>query len=163
MKIWNRIAKMSLRQLIELSYALIQKPKLIFPVLRATKRTLEICNTHYDRQHFANNKTNAFRHVLWNILICRNIDKKLKNDEKSVNWTKKVTDLYEKVTKNDILDELMDLHNNAIGRKVFLDKKGLNELEIVHLLQKMLPFAIKVNKKDDFDQLDDKLVYISEL
>lgn len=163
MKIWSRIAKMSIRQLILLSSAVIQRPKLIFPLLRATQRTLEICNVHYGRDHFANNKTNAFRHALWNILICRKTNKKLKNDQKSVIWTQKITNLYEKVTKNDILDELMDLHNNQIGRKLFLDKKGLNELEIVHLLQKMLHFALKVEQKEDFDQRIDELVYISEL
>ena len=84
----------------------------------------------FGSRHHKSNKANAFRHALWNVLICQKTLKKTNNREKSVIWTKKVTDLYEKVTQNEFLDQLMDLHNNEIGRTLFLDLFDKNEATI---------------------------------
>jgi len=84
------------------------------------------------------------------------------NDLKSVNWTQKFTDLYEKVTQNDILDEMMDLHNNEVGRIAFLQKNHLNHDEIIDYLLKMTQNALKIEEIHDLSKLKNRLVYIKD-
>ncbi len=153
---------MSLGQLFRLSLLFISRPLLIVPTLQATKHTMKICDSLYGTTHHKSNKANAFRHALWNFLICQKTIKIVKNSAKSIIWTQKVTNLYEKVTKNEILDEIMDLHNNAIGRNVFLFKKEQNEAEIVDFLQEMLKNAKKITKINEIPTTENQLVYILE-
>ncbi len=153
---------MSLGQFFRLSLLFIGRPLLIVPTLQATKRTMKICDSLYGITHHKSNKANAFRHALWNFLICQKTTKIVKNSAKSIIWTQKVTNLYEKVTKNEILDEIMDLHNNAIGRNVFLLKKEQNEVEIVDFLQEMLKNAKKITKINEIPTTENQLVYILE-
>lgn len=160
MNLWNRIRKLSLSQLWKLSGLFLKHPLFILPTLRATKKTFTLCNEIFGNAHHKSNKANAFRHALWNSLICHETLKISKNEEKSVNWTQKVTDLYEKITQNEILDEAMDLHNNEIGRKIFLQNATQTETEIINLLQKMAKNAQKVSKNEEITQCKDKLVYI---
>ncbi len=101
---------------------LLRRPLLVYPTWKATKQTLEICDSIYGKAHHKNGKANAFRHALWNVLICQKTLKITKNKDKSAFWAQKVTHLHEKLTKNEILDTAMDLHNNAVGdRTVFRD------------------------------------------
>ena len=162
MNIWKRIKQLSAGQLFRLALVFAARPLLIGPTLRATKRTMHICDTLYGGAHHKNGKPNAFRHALWNILICRNCRKRTKNDEKSANWTEKITVLYEKVTKNEILDQRMDLHNNDLGRKWFQENLFENEAEIVNFIQKRLENAQKVTKIEEIVNLEKTLIYISE-
>ena len=135
MKIWARIKKLSIPQLWHLSVLFLKHPLLIVPTLKATKETFKICNALFENEHHKSNKANAFRHALWNVLICQKSMKWHKNKQKSVFWAQKVTDLYEKVTQNEILDEAMDLHNNTIGRICFLNFLDQNKAEMVTFLQ----------------------------
>ena len=107
-----------------------------------------------------NNKANAFRHALWNFLICKKVAKIDKNDQKCVIWAEIFTDLYEKVTKNEILAKQMDLHNNRVGRNVFLDKKDQNLPQIVTFLTKMSEKAQKIGKNEEFSLYENSLVYL---
>ena len=159
MNIWKRIKQLSVGQLLRLAWVFAGKPLLIGPTLRATKRTMHICDTLYGGAHHNNGKENAFRHALWNILICRNCRKRTQNDEKSAIWTEKITVLYEKVTKNDVLDEHMDLQNNRLGIKWFKENLFENEEEIIDFIQKKLENARKVTK---IEETENTLIYISE-
>lgn len=162
MNFWKRIKQLSVGQLFRLALLFASRPLLIGPTLRATKRTMQICDSLYGGAHHKNGKPNAFRHALWNILICQNCGKRVKNDEKSVFWAEKITILYEKVTKNEILDQQMDLHNNDLGRRWFLEHLFQNEAEMINFIQKQLENAQKVTKIDETAHLEKTLIYISE-
>jgi hypothetical protein len=116
----------------------------------------------YNNTHHKSNKANAFRHALWNVLICRNVIKYAKNKQKSVFWAQKVGDLYEKVTQNEILDQEMDLHNNTVGRIFFLNHFDQKEVKIIDLLQKMSQKAQKTDKIEEMRQHRNDLVYLTE-
>lgn len=159
MTIWKRIQHLSGNQLLKFGFLFLGHPLQIIPAIRATKRTFEICNTIYGNKHHRSNKANAFRHALWNVLICR---KAYKNKQKSVFWAQKVTELYEKVTNNAILDEAMDLHNNAVGRLCFLNHLDKTEIEMIHFLQEKAENAIQINSLEEIQTLGTQLVYIHD-
>lgn len=145
-----------------LSVVFLKHPLLILPTIKATKQTFIICNELYGNEHQKSNKANAFRHALWNVLICQKSMKWLKNKQKSVFWAQKITDLYEKVTQNELLDEAMDLHNNTIGRICFLNFLSQNEEETINYLQEKAKNAQKVNNLEDFIKFRTQLTYLSE-
>lgn len=162
MKIWSRIKQLSIGQLGKLAIVFLQQPLLIFPTLRATQKTFAICNALYGYEHHKSNKANAFRHALWNVLICKNAFKRTKNKQKSVFWAQKITDLYEKVTNNTILDEAMDLHNNAVGRICFLNLINATEEETIAVLQIKATNAKRVSFREEIMNYKLYLIYISE-
>ena len=162
MNLWARIKQLHLGQLIKLSLLFLSRPLYIIPTISATKKTLLICNTLYKHTHHKSNKANAFRHALWNVLICRKVMKYAKNKQKSVFWAQKVGDLYEKVTQNEILDQEMDLHNNTTGRILFLNHLEQKEAKIIDLLQKMSQKAQKTKKIEQMRQHKNELVYLTE-
>jgi sialic acid synthase SpsE len=119
-----------------------------------------LCDELFGHAHHRSNKENAFRHALWNILICHNTLKKSINEEKSMVWTRKVTDLYEKVTDNDEMEKAMDLHNNNVGLNLFSSVFNKKEAEIINILQNMMVKSEKVTNFDDFIKFKHKLVYL---
>lgn len=162
MNIWKRIRQLSIGQLFKLSALFLKHPLLIIPTLKATKRAFEICDHLFKKEHHKRTKANAFRHALWNVLICKNSMKMTKNKQKSVFWAQKVTDLYEKVTQNSLLDEAMDVHNNAIGRLCFLNNMEETEAIFIEILQKLSKNAQKITKIEEIEQNRAILVYLEE-
>ena len=162
MNILKRIQQLSVPQLFQLTAAFMKKPLYLIPTLQATKETMKVCNSLFGKSHHKSNKANAFRHALWNFLIAEETMKISKNESKAVAWTLKITNLYEIVTQNDILDQEMDLHNNEIGRRVFLKQNSSKREEIVSFLQKMSQNAKKITNIDEIEDHKDRLVYISE-
>ncbi|MCK0155883.1 hypothetical protein MWU65_01750 [Cellulophaga sp. F20128] len=160
MKIWTRIRNLNIKQFYKLSLLLAQHPLLIIPTLSATKRTFELCTSFYGNNHGKSNKGNAFRHSLWNALICKQSLKRTKNKQKSVFWAQKVTDLYERVTQNNLLDEQMDLQNNAVGRLYFLNFVEKAESEMVHFIWNKSKVAEKIIKTEDIKSYPSNMVYI---
>ncbi|MEZ4857254.1 MAG: hypothetical protein R2781_00415 [Flavobacteriaceae bacterium] len=128
----------------------------------ATKEALKTSQELYGAAHNRNGKANAFRHAYWNFVLCKKTLKFTKNVQKSVIWTKKVVDFYEKVTKNEILDTKMDLQNNAFGRNHFTTHFNKKEAEIVSFFQNSAQKAQKVTKIEEIDLIKNQLVYISE-
>ncbi len=162
MNLWKRIKKLSLTQLAKMGWIFLKRPLLILPTLRATKNTFEICNRLYGSTHHKNNKANAFRHALWNVLICMESIKRLKTAQKSIIWAQKVTNLYEKVTKNTNLELQMDLHNNEVGRRAFLTNFDKSEREIIDFIQNKVTNAQNLTQIEDLEKYQDQLIYISE-
>jgi hypothetical protein len=119
-----------------------------------------LCDELFGKAHHRSNKTNAFRHALWNVLICHNTLRKTQNTEKSILWTEKVTNLYEKVTDNGKIEEVMDLHNNKVGLNLFLSVFDKKEDEIINILQNMMGKSKKVNDIHDFEKFKHHLVYL---
>ncbi len=148
--------------IIRFGWLFLTHPFLIWPTWKATKRTFSICNDLYGSSHHKSNKANAFRHALWNVLICNRSLKRTQNAQKSVIFTEKVTDLYEKATKNDLFDQEMDFHNNRIGRIQFLVILNENEQKMVDFIRNLAENAKKVTQIDEIERYPEELVYISE-
>ncbi len=162
MNAWSLVKQFSYKQLFKLSLLALQKPLYINPTLRATRQTISICNSHYKDRHHKNGKANAFRHALWNIMICQSVFKINKNEAKSLNWAKKITDLHEKLMPNEPLAEAMDLHNNKIGRLHFETVKSGSIEEIVTFLNGITENAKKISEIKEIENYKNDLVYLLE-
>lgn len=162
MNIWLRLKQLSIPQICRLSYLFVTNPLLISPTLKATKETIKICDAHFGNIHHKSNPANAFRHALWNYKLCQKTVKIIKNDEKAAIWVQKFTNMYEKVTNNTFFDEAMDLHNNQVGRNLFLVKNELKNIDLIQYLLKMIKKAQKIENIDAIENCSEQLVYISE-
>lgn len=162
MAIRARIQSLDFRQLFILSGVFISKPWYIIPTYRATRQTVKICNSHFGKLHHKNNKTNAFRHALWNFLIAKNCFKVSGSVEKAIRWSKRITDLHEDLSPNPELARKMDLHNNAVGRRIFKDTYD-SRIDIIGVLKIRMEEAQMVRKHIDLEKAGHKLVYMEDL
>lgn len=142
-----------------LSKAFIVNPIYIIPTFKATKKTVEICNIRFGKKHHEDNPTNAFRHALWNFIICEKCYRASGSLEKTILWTEKITDLHENLFPNDTLAKEMDLHNNLVGRELFRSniEKKLNAVEV---LKSKMQNAVKIKSIKDIQLSKENLVYI---
>lgn len=162
MNILNKLQRISFIKLLSFGLLILQKPLLIIPILRATKTALKTSQRLYGNAHNRNGKANAFRHAYWNFLICQKTLKWTKNVQKSVIWTQKVVDYYEKVSKNDLLDTAMDYHNNGIGRFHFLAHFDEISFNSVDFFNEMAQNAQKITQIEEISNFKTTLVYISD-
>lgn len=160
MKIWSRIGELKFSKLWRLAGIGLRNPLLIWPTHSATIRTIQICDRLFGDAHHADNSANAFRHTLWNILICKYTIKVLKTTEKSIAWADKTTSLHEQLMPNEPLEMEMDLHNNEVGRKFFRELKNSSEEEIIEFLSKKAEKAVKIKTVEETKNLNNTLVYI---
>ena len=117
---------------------------------------MQISTEHYIKKHYLNGRANAFRHALWNYLIAKNCSEWSKNKGKVLEWTKNITDWHEFAFPNRKLARKMDLHNNEIGRRLFLK----HEKESV--LKEMTKKSIFIDSDSDLTVLEKQLVHIAE-
>ncbi len=122
---------------------------------------MKISDRLYGALHHRDNRTNAFRHALWDFLICQYCLSLAGSPEKAASWSKKITDLHEELAPNEELAKMMDLHNNRIGRELFLRKE--KEEEIVSILQSMTKEAIKVSTVEHIERERENLVFIEKI
>ncbi|WP_109301842.1 hypothetical protein [Aquimarina sp. AU474] len=162
MDLWGVLKRLSIVELYRLAVLTLKYPIYIIPTIKATKRTLIICDTYYGTSHHKNGKENAFRHALWNVLICQKTFKITKKTRKSTNWAQKITDLHEKLAPNEPLENCMDLHNNEMGRKFFNDLLYSSEEEIVSFLIQETQKAKEIIEINDVVNLKNSLVYFLE-
>ncbi len=162
MRIWGVVKGFSIKQLFLLAIVMLQRPLFIIPTIKATKQTILICNSLYPKEHHKNGKANAFRHALWNVLICIKTFKISKNEEKSIIWAQKVTDLHEKLAPNDPLETKMDLHNNKVGRFFFSSLKNSSEEKAIAFLREKTESAKNVIDFKSMVNHENDLVYLSE-
>lgn len=139
---------------------MLLNPLLIFPTLRATQRTMTICEQCYGKAQHGNGIANAYRHALWNMLICYNAFAVFKDKEKVVKWAKRITGLYEKVVINNPIETAMDLHNNEIGRVYFKNLTLFSEKEILCVLNEKMQNAKMVKYIEEIATYKNGLVYL---
>jgi hypothetical protein len=163
--ILNRIKSLSFKQLFLLVRAFILKPFYFLPTHRATLQTVQICNRLFKKQHHKNNVTNAFRHALWNVLIAKRCYKMNQSVEKSVSWAKQITDLHEQLAPNSYLEMQMDLHNNKIGRVIFVEQKLYQESQetTISVLKEKMRTAGLVKSVSEIENFTNEFVYLEEL
>src|SRR5690606_9031400 len=158
MVIWNRIKTLDFRQFFILSRVFISKPLYIIPTIKATKETVKICDRLFQHRHHGHNRENAFRHALWNYLICSKCFKVSGSLERSKAWAKKITDIHEELLPNEELEKQMDLHNNYVG--LGLCSNTPKKKDIIALLKDMMKEAVLIKKIEEIEHADGKLVYI---
>lgn len=160
MNILLRIRELSFLQLWRLAWIGLQNPLMVWPTFKATKRTMEICDKLFGKAHHKNNSSNAFRHALWNILICKNAFQVVNDRERAVAWAEKITNLHEKLMPNKALEEAMDFHNNKLGRIYFQEFENASEEEIVSFLKLKLNDAIKITTIEEIRNNRNELIFI---
>jgi len=141
----------------------IRHPLNLIPTFLATYQTVKISNEHYGTLHHKNNATNAFRHALWNFLIAKKCSAWRGNKRKAIQWSAKITDWHEEFSPNEPLEKEMDLHNNHIGRKLFIqnDEKSLDAF--VNVLKEKVEESKLIASLDDFEKYRNDLVHIIEM
>lgn len=162
MAIWARIKNMSPGEVFQLFKVSIRQPLFIIPTLMATRESLKISDRLYEDEHHENNRTNAFRHALWNYLICEKCYKASDSVEKSTEWSKKVTDLHEELSPNKKRAKMMDLHNNMIGRRIFENFYSEENFDIISVLTEEMKRAVKISSTEEILGHKDRLVYIED-
>jgi len=161
MAVWARIKNMNFKELFSVSKVFIRKPRYIFPTYKATIQTIKICDELYAKEHHKNGKENAFRHALWNYLICEKCYSISRSLEVVRNWSDHITGLHEKLSPNRKLAKAMDLHNNRIGQYIFKAEENSTE-EIIRLLQQKMQHAIKISEEKMPKSIQNELVYIED-
>jgi hypothetical protein len=154
-RLWNS----NFNQLFVLAKVFFQKPLFIIPTLNATRKTIRICNSNFGEAHHRNTPANAFRHALWNYLICEKCYQVSGSVEKVTDWSKKITDLHERLAPNRELAQRMDLHNNQIGRAMFKEHV-LERIDIVTVLLEKMKEAVKIYSIEDIIRARNKMVFI---
>ncbi len=162
MKISSLIRKLNFWQLFKISGVVFLKPLYILPTFKATRKTMIICDSLYGKTHHQNGKANAFRHALWNVLICQNTFRISKNETKSILWAEKITTLHEKLAPNDSIPKAMDLHNNKVGRVYFKQLNSVTENEIIRFLKEKTNTAKLIKNIEEIKMSVNELVYLSK-
>jgi len=112
---------MDLKQLWSLSVLSLRHLWFVIPTIRATRKTVAICNERYGKAHHKNGPENGFRHALWNMLIVKKSIEKGLTLERSLAWAKTITDWHEAFSPNEELARAMDIHNNRVGRNLIAE------------------------------------------
>ena len=162
MKLGSILRSMDFKKLWSLFLLCIRFARFVIPTIKATRKTISICDELYQKAHHRNGPENAFRHALWNALIVqRSVARKLPKS-RALAWAKTFTDWHEDFSPNAPLARAMDLHNNRVGRSLadrFYDER---EDFIVAQLLKMVPLSRKRTNSQQFSEDIGYLVHIEE-
>ena len=135
-----------------------------YPSFRATQKTLNIVSKKYGETHRKNGPANAFRHALWSALLAHEALNWGKDIYKSLAWAKNITDRHEKIMPNKELAKAMDLHNNGIGRNVYLENYLSSDSftldAFIKTLAALAANSVLVTQVPELEKLPTKLVYI---
>ncbi|UJH68942.1 DUF6973 domain-containing protein [Allomuricauda sp. SCSIO 65647] len=157
---WQTIRRIGSKNLWRVTVLVIKNPLFVWPTISATRETIDLSYYHYQRKHHENGPANAFRHALWNYLIAKKCAKWSKNKGKVLRWTKNITDWHELAFPNRELAKKMDLHNNEVGRNLFLEYAESSIDHLVEKLQKMTEDSVYVEKAEELKSLKKQLVHI---
>ena len=160
MSFWKIIKGLNFKQLSSLFVQFLKHPLYMISTASATIETFRISQKEYPDIHGKLNKANAFRHALWNILIAKKCMKFSSDLDSVIQWTKRITDWHEEFSPNEKLAEVMDLHNNKIGRVLFEKYLVEDTKEYVSLLKKELENAKQILFVEDVEKFSNQLVYI---
>ena len=160
MQVWDVIKGVRFRQLKSLLLFLFKHPFFLISTVKATFDVLRISQKEFPNTHGFNNKANAFRHALWNIFIANQCTLFSRKNHKIISWTKEFTDWHEDFSPNEELARVMDLHNNCIGRELFLKTPESTQNQWVILLKDELEYAVQIVSVEDVVNYPRQLVYL---
>ena len=162
MLVWNVLKRLRFKQLLGLAFLSLKHPLYIYPTLKATTESFYISKKHFSKTHSKNGRGNAYRHALWNAMICLECHKWQQKTDKVLVWAKVITDKHEELFPNKDLDKLMDLHNNRVGRELFMNNDFKSIDEIIAELKSKLMFAKKITTVEETNEFYNELVYITD-
>lgn len=81
----------------------------VFSISRDASRR---CTREFDRDGFHGGEADAFRHIYWNARLVQRFGE---------DWTLQLTTAHERLPAVDPIVVAMDLHNNAVGRRIGLN------------------------------------------
>ena len=151
-EIWGVVKRARSRHLFELISLCLKNIRLVWPTYRATTMTIAGANAHYGMDHRRNTPANAFRHGLWNWLIAQECCRAVKNEEKVIRWTEKITVMHEKILPGNDLSNAMDLHNNAVGRWYFQRSEAPNYQTGIALFKELAASSRLVKSMEDIQE-----------
>ncbi len=160
MQVWRLLVGFNARQLWQLLLVLFQNPLCILPTVIATQKTIGICDRLYKEAHHADGVANAFRHVLWNVLIGRYVYRWVGDAQKALDWAKVITDLHEELSPNVALEKAMDLHNNAVGRCFFKEVSEVSEEAMIAFLEEKTKQAVAIKEVRELSMVSHTMAYI---
>ena len=156
------LRNLNFHQLLLLGKLFLKNPRYAVPTLLATKNSMRIATKEYGEKHHLDNKANAFRHALWNLLILRSCLKWNSNLEKAMKWTKTITDWHEEFSPNPALEKVMDLHNNQIGRNLYAETKNLTQDAMVKFLKDKASKAKRIFNVEDCENYKSEMIFIED-
>lgn len=162
MSFWKIIKGLNWKQLSSLIVWFLKHPLYMLATIQATLQTFRISQKEFPNIHGKNNKANAFRHAFWNLLIAKKCARFSSNTESILAWTKNITDWHEEFAPNEKLAEMMDLHNNKVGREKYLEFGNKPLKEIVKLMISQLNHAVKIRDVSEIQLHSHQMVYIEE-
>jgi hypothetical protein len=161
MKLWDLIRSLRWRHLRLLISICLSKPLWVWPSWNATQKSLKLASKYYGPSHRQNTAANAFRHALWNYLIADACTKKGGDTETALFWTKKITELHEELYPNKAVERQMDLHNNAVGRRLFRQYGRNEQFDLLGELKNRTDRSIKIDRLEDLAEVtEDSFVHI---
>lgn len=162
MKIWQTLKRINAKSFWNLLVLAVKHPLFLYPTFIATTQCMRISTLHYGRKHYRNTPANAFRHALWNYNIALECATWSKNQNKVLQWTKAITDWHENAFINRELSRAMDIHNNEIGRNIFVANKAHTLDAAIELFRDMAANSKKVEHPTEIKRFPDALVHLYE-
>ena len=160
MLLWNIIKGVRFRLMKSVLVFLFKHPIFMVSTIIATFNVVRISQKEFPDTHGFHNKANAFRHALWNIFIAKQCALFSRNSHEVILWTKEFTDWHEDFSYNDELARIMDLHNNYIGRELFLKTPEKTHYQWVILMKEQLHKAVQIVSVEDVVNYPSQLVYL---
>jgi hypothetical protein len=161
---------------------IVTKPALASPIKKATEKANSLTESNYPESGKWRDKADAFRHAIWNVLICKYVGENKNKISDCTKIAEEFTTIHETGAEKpsymtDVdweLDKKMDLHNNRKGREIFetmasIVKVGLFKVNrvstpsedlIVNQIKNKLYTATKISNSTDLSPYDSRLVYI---
>lgn len=118
--ILSALRQLSFKKIIKILRLALPHPLFSLLTFFATIRAYRIAKKYFPVSNSTDGIGNAYRHALWCCLILMYCCK-ISSVKKSVEWCKNITNLHEDIFQNPPLQRKMDLHNNDIGIKYFLE------------------------------------------
>lgn len=163
--LFNTLRTLSFSKILMLLKLTVPHPLFSILAFHATMKSFMIAQKKYPKTSSSNGIGNAYRHALWTCLILMYCSK-VSSPEKALEFCRKMTNLHEELFPNEPLEKKMDLHNNKVGMKLFMDllpgihRQFFETSFFDEKLSKKLETAkILRNLEDDFG---DDLVYLKD-
>lgn len=163
MTISKTLKSTDFKQLWSLLWLCVRHPLYIVPTLKATRKTVAVCNEEFGKAHHKNGRANAFRHALWNALIVHHCLQWYPKAMRARAWAKKFTDWHEDFSVNQDLARAMDVHNNRVGRIFVAQHLEVSEGQLIQLVMKMIPLSRKRKTTQEMQEFPNQLVHIEDV
>lgn len=163
-KIFQTLKSLTVNLTWKMIKALLSKPLLLIPTIWATIQSILYAETYFQESHGGRGVANAFRHAVWNLLLAKNASL-FTNDQQAVEWAKFITDMHEECFPNEAFDNQMDLHNNRIGREIYIElrlKEIQSTKQMVKYLYEKSKEGIGLNDEKDFANYPRQMVFFKE-